>query len=67
MTVRGAAITVNVASPGFPSLVADTVVLPTLAVVAKPFVPASSLTVATAWLDEAQVASVVRSCVDPSE
>ena len=28
---------------------------------------ASSLTVATAWLDEAQVASVVRSCVDPSE
>ena len=64
---RVGSVTVNVVSPVTPSLVADTVVLPTPAAVARPFEPAALLTVATAVSDEAQVTSVVRSCVELSE
>ena len=64
---RVASVTVNVVSPVTPPLVADTVVLPAPAAVARPFEPAASLTVATAALDEAQATCVVRSCVELSE
>ena len=63
---RVASVTVNVVLPVTPSLVADTVVLPTPAVVARPFEPAALLTVATAPSEEAQVTCVVRSCVELS-
>ena len=63
---RVASVTVNVVSPVTPPLVADTVVLPAPAAIARPFEPASLLTVATASLDEAQVTSAVRSCVESS-
>ena len=53
-------------SPVTPPLVADTVVLPAPAAVARPFESAALLTVATASSDEAQVTSVVRSCVELS-
>ena len=51
---RVASVTVNVVSPVTPPLLADTVVLPRLAVVARPFEPAALLTVATAPSDDAQ-------------
>ena len=61
-----ASVTVKVVPPVTPSLAADMVVLPALAVVATPLDPAAS-TVATVASDEVQVTWVVRSCVEPSE
>ena len=63
---RVASVTVNVVLPVTPSLTADTVVLPAPAVIARPLESAALLTVATAGSDEAQVAWVVRSCVELS-
>jgi hypothetical protein len=63
---RVAAETANVALPVTASLVADTVVLPTPALVARPFEPAALLTVATALSEDTQVTCAVRSCVELS-
>ena len=63
---RVASVTVNVVSPLTPPLAADTVVMPTSAVVASPFEPGALLTVATALSDDAQVTCVVRSGVELS-
>ena len=63
---RVASVTVNVVSPLTPPLLADTVVLPRPAVVARPFEPAALLTVATALSDDAQVTCAVRSSVELS-
>ena len=59
-------VTVKVVLPITVSLVADTVVEPTPAVVAKPFEPAALLTVAIVLSEDAQVTWVVRSCVELS-
>ena len=64
--MRIASITVSVVLPVTVALVADTVVLPTPAVVARPFEPAALLTVATALVLDAHVTCAVRSCVEPS-
>ena len=61
-----AAVTVNVVLPVTVPLVADTLVLPTPAVVARPFVPEVLLTVATPPFEDVQVTCVVRSCVELS-
>src|SRR5678809_366323 len=61
-----ASVTVKLVLPLTAPLVADTVVLPTPAVVAKPFEPAALLTVATALSEDVQVTCVVRSCVELS-
>ena len=61
-----ASVTVNVVSPVTSPLIADTVVLPTPAAVARPFEPAALLTVATVSSEEAQVTCAVRSCVELS-
>ena len=61
-----AAVTVNVVLPVTVPLVADTLVLPTPAVVARPFVPEVLLTVATPLFEDVQVTCVVRSCVELS-
>jgi hypothetical protein len=61
-----ASVTVNVVPPVTFPLVADTVVLPTDAVVTRPYEPTELLTVATAPADDAQVTCVVRSCVESS-
>ena len=61
-----AAVTVNVVLPVTVSLVADTLVLPTPRVLAKPFEPEVLLTVATPLFEDAQVTWVVRSCVELS-
>ena len=66
MATSVAGVAVNVVLPVTLPLLADTVVLPTAAVVARPFEPAALPTVAAAVLDDAQVTSVVRSCVVPS-
>ncbi len=63
---RVASVTVNIVSPLTSPLVADTVVLPTPAVIARPFESAALLTIATALSDEDQVTSAVRSCVELS-
>src|SRR5262245_19152155 len=63
---RVASVTVKVASPVTPPLVADRVVLPTPAADASPCEPAALLTVATVPWDEPQVTCVVRSWVDLS-
>ena len=61
-----AAVTVNVVLPVTVSLVADMLVLPTPAVVARPFKAPALLTVATLPSDEAHVTCDVRSCVELS-
>ena len=61
-----AAVTVNGVLPVTPPLVAAIVVIPTPAIVARPFEPASLLTVAAAVLVDAQVTWAVRSCVELS-
>ena len=61
-----AAVTVNVVLPVTVSLVADMLVLPTPAVVARPFKAHALPTVATLPSDEAHVTCAVRSCVEPS-
>ena len=61
-----ASLTVNVVLPVTPLLVAAIVVVPTLAIVARPFEPAALLTVATALSEEPQLTWVVRSCVELS-
>ena len=63
---RVASVTVKVVLPVTVALVADTVVEPTPAVVAKPFEPAALLTVAIALSEDAQVTWVVRSCFEVS-
>ena len=62
-----AAVTVRVVLPVIVPLVAEMVVVPTLAAVASPLVPAVLLIVATAGLEEAQVTCCVRSWVELSE
>ena len=61
-----AAVTVNVVVPVTLPLVADTVVLPTLSAVTRPFEPAALLTAATVLADDAQVTWPVRSRVELS-
>ena len=63
---RVAAVTVNVVLPTTASLVAETIVPPTPAPVARPFEPAALLTVAAAVLEDVHVTCVVRSCVELS-
>ncbi len=62
-----ALVTVRVLLPEMLPLVAVTVVLPVLAALASPAVPALLLTLATAGLEEDQLTSCVRSCVELSE
>jgi hypothetical protein len=62
VTVTAAAVTVSVAEPVTPLIVAVIAVLPALTPVATP----SSLSVATAELDEAQATEDVSFAVDPS-
>jgi hypothetical protein len=62
VTVTAAAVTVSATEPVTPLMVAVIDVLPALSPVATP----SSLSVATAGLDEAQATEDVRFAVDPS-
>ena len=66
MDTSVAAVTDNVVLPVTASLVADMLVLPTPAVVARPFKAPALLTVATAPSEDAQVTCAVRSCVELS-
>jgi len=61
-----AGVTVNVVLPVTPPLLAETVVLPTPVVVAKPFEPAPLLMIAAPVLDEDHVTSAVTSLRLPS-
>ena len=63
METRVAAVTVSVVEPDTDPDVALIVVVPMLAPVARPLLPAALLTVATFVLDEAHVTDAVRSCV----
>ena len=62
-----AAVTVRVVEPEMLPDVALIVVVPVATDVARPLEPAALLIVATAVLEELQVADAVRFCVEPSE
>ena len=61
-----AAVTVSDVDPETLPSVAEILVEPTLAELARPFEPPALLIVATAELDESKVAAAVRFCVEPS-
>ena len=61
-----AAVTVKLVLPEMLPLVAEMLVLPTVAALASPCEPAALLIVATLGADEDQVTWVVRFCVEPS-
>ena len=67
MERSAAGVTVRVVDAETPPTEAVIVVVPTATAVARPFVPAALLIVATAVADEPQVADCVRSCVLLSE
>ena len=64
---RTASVMVSIVELVMPERVADTVVAPTSTPVARPWLPAAFEIVATDSSEEAQVTSIVRSCVEPSE
>ena len=67
MDCRVAAVTVRTVEPVIPESAAETVEVPAVTPVARPFDPAALEMVATEVVAEAQVTCVVRFCVEVSE
>ena len=66
METKVAGVTVNKVEPEMLPTVAVIVAVPCPALLARPFVPAALLMVATVVSEELQVAAWARGCVEPS-